>query len=131
MELDHLGVAVRDLSKSLDHWRPLVGPPEGEPEVVASQRVRVAFLPLGSIHLELLEPTDADGPVARFVSKRGEGLHHVAFRVPDVQRALDQVRATGRTVIDTAPRPGARGRRVGFVHPSGFDGVLVEFVEGG
>jgi methylmalonyl-CoA/ethylmalonyl-CoA epimerase len=98
-------------------------------EEVASQRVRVAFLPVGDTRLELLEPTAADSPVARFLEKRGEGLHHLAFEVDTVQGALEGARGRGLRLIDEAPRLGARGCMVAFLHPSSCHGVLVEFIE--
>lgn len=130
MQLDHLGIAVRDLSAATGAWAPLVGGPAVAPELVESQGVRVAFLEVGATHLELLEPVRPESPVGRFLEQRGEGLHHLAFHVDSVADALRAAEARGQRLIDKVPRPGARGRRVGFVHPSGFHGVLVEFVEG-
>lgn len=130
MQLDHVGVAVPDLRAAIERWRPLIGPPDSEPELVTSNRVRVAFVSLGETHLELVEPADASSPVARFLADRGPGLHHLAFRVPSVDAALAEVRRRGDRVVDEHSRAGARGRRVGFAHPSAFGGVLVEFVEG-
>ncbi len=129
MQVDHLGIAVRSLPEAIAHWRPLVEGPISEPEEVASQRVRVVFAPLGATHIELLEPTSPDSPIARFVESRGEGFHHVAFHVESVNAELDRIAASGRRLVDARARPGARGRRVGFAHPSAFGGVLVEFVE--
>jgi methylmalonyl-CoA/ethylmalonyl-CoA epimerase len=130
MEFDHVGIAVAHLDAALARWKPLLGAPHEAPEVVPSNRVRVAFLSAGGTHVELLEPVDADSPVAKFLSGRGEGVHHLAFRVPNVDTALADVAARGERVVDRTARPGARGRRVGFAHPSAFGGVLVEFVEG-
>jgi methylmalonyl-CoA epimerase len=130
MPLDHVGIAVPDLTAAIERWRPLVGAPESPPEVVASNRVRVAFVAVGDTHLELLEPIDPSSPVARFLEQRGPGVHHLAFHVPSVDAALAEVRSRGERVVDEHARPGARGRRVGFAHPSAFGGVLVEFVEG-
>jgi len=129
-ELDHVGIAVPNLAEALERWRPLVGAPGSPPEVVPANRVRVAFLEVGGTHVELLEPTEPASPVARFLSERGPGIHHLAFRVPSVDRALEDVRSHGGKTVDATSRPGARGRRVGFAHPSAFGGVLVEFVEG-
>jgi methylmalonyl-CoA epimerase len=130
MQLDHVGIAVPDLARAIDQWRPLVGAPESPPEEVPSNRVRVAFVAVGATHVELLEPLDPASPVAKFLESRGPGVHHLAFHVPSVATALDEVRARGGRLVDERPRPGARGRRVGFAHPSAFGGVLVEFVEG-
>ncbi len=130
MKLDHVGIAVPNLAAAIEQWRPLVGPPESPPEEVPSNRVRVAFVAVGETHIELLEPADETSPVARFLESRGPGVHHLAFSVPSVDTALAEVRARGLRVVDERARPGARGRRVGFAHPSAFGGVLVEFVEG-
>ena len=129
MELEHIGIAVTDLARATERWRTVAGEPDGPPEVVAGQAVRVAFLPAGPIEVELLEPTSPESPVGRFVSKRGEGLHHLAFRVPSVDDALADLLRRGEKVVDRVGRKGARGRTVGFAHPSAFGGVLVEFVE--
>jgi methylmalonyl-CoA epimerase len=130
MKLDHVGIVVAHLSEAVERWRPILGPPDGPPEEVPSNRVRVVFLAAGEPHVELVEPMDPESPVAKFLSKRGEGIHHLAFHVPSVTSALAEVAARGGQVIDRSPRPGARGHRVGFAHPSAFGGVLVEFVEG-
>lgn len=131
MQIDHLGIAVPDLAEALAQWVPIVGAAASVPETVPSQRVRVAFVDVGGTHLEFLEPTDPDAPVAKFLAERGGGLHHVAFRVEDVTQHLLALESKGYRLIDRAARPGARGRRVGFVHPKSVGGVLVEFVEGG
>jgi methylmalonyl-CoA epimerase len=129
-ELDHVGIAVERLAEATERWRPLLGTPDAAPEEVPSNRVRVAFFSVGGTHVELLEPMDPDSPVAKFLAARGPGVHHVAFHVPSVDRALSEVAASGGRLVDKVARPGARGRRVGFAHPSAFGGVLVEFVEG-
>jgi methylmalonyl-CoA epimerase len=130
MEIDHLGIAVHRLSDALAVYEPTVGTPAAPPEVVESQGVRVAFLEVGGTHLEFLEPLRPDSAVARFLEKRGEGIHHLAFHVPSVAAALAGAEGRGAKLNDKVPRPGARQRLVGFVHPSTFHGVLVEFVEG-
>jgi methylmalonyl-CoA epimerase len=130
MQLDHVGIAVPNLANALEQWRPLVGAPESPPEEVPSNRVRVAFVAVGDTHVELLEPLEPGSPIAKFLDSRGPGVHHLAFHVPSVASALADVKARGGRLVDESPRPGARGRRVGFAHPSAFGGVLVEFVEG-
>jgi methylmalonyl-CoA/ethylmalonyl-CoA epimerase len=130
VQLDHIGIAVPDLAAAIERWRPLVGAPESAAELVPSNRVRVAFVAVGDSHIELLEPADASSPVAKFLAQRGPGVHHLAFHVPSVDAALAAVRSRGERVVDEHARPGARGRRVGFAHPTAFGGVLVEFVEG-
>lgn len=130
MQVDHIGIAVRSLPSTIPKWERLLGTRASPPEEVAAQRVRVSFLDAGSSHVELLEPTDPASAVARFLESRGEGMHHLAFAVPDVTARLTELTNRGERVIDTESRPGARGRRVGFAHPAAFGGVLVEFVEG-
>jgi methylmalonyl-CoA epimerase len=128
MQIDHLGLAVHRIDDALARYAPILGGDGSPVEVVESQGVRVSFLEAGDSHLEFLEPVRPDTAVGRFLEKRGEGIHHVAFRVPDVAAALAQVRALGGRLIDEVPRIGARGRTVGFAHPSSFHGALVEFV---
>jgi methylmalonyl-CoA/ethylmalonyl-CoA epimerase len=128
--IDHLGIAVRRLEEAVPRWEQTMGAAASPPEEVASQRVRVSFLETGEAHLEFLEPTAPDSVIARFLESRGEGLHHVAFLVPSVDAALAELERRGYRLIDRVSRPGARGRRIGFAHPGGFNGVLVEYVEG-
>jgi methylmalonyl-CoA epimerase len=130
LELDHIGIAVANLEKALAAYAPVVGAVGSPPEVVEAQKARVSFVDVAGPHLEFLEPTDPDSPIGKFLARRGEGLHHIAFRVPSVDAALALVRAQGGRLVDERARPGARGRRVGFAHPSAFLGTLVEFVEG-
>jgi methylmalonyl-CoA/ethylmalonyl-CoA epimerase len=130
MRIDHLGIAVARLEDALRTWEPAVAARAEPPELVEGQGVRVAFVDVGGTHLEFLEPARADSPVAKFIEKRGEGIHHIAFHVESVAAALAAVEARGGRLIDRVPRSGARGRRVGFAHPSAFHGVLVEYVEG-
>ncbi len=128
LRLDHVAVAVYDLEAAMSLWG-LLGIACTHVEDVPSEGVRVAFLPAGEVALELLQPLGPEGPVARFLRARGEGLHHVAFRVPDLHAALDSARALGVRVLEPAPRLGSRGRRVAFFHPKDTGGVLVELVE--
>jgi methylmalonyl-CoA epimerase len=129
LELDHVGVAVARLEPALARWKTIVGPQDGPIEVLEGQGVRVAFLRAGGVDVELLEATRPDSPLGRFLAQRGGGLHHLAFQVPSVDIALQQLIDRQEPVVDRTARPGARGRRVGFAHPSAFGGVLVEFVE--
>lgn len=128
VRLDHVAVAVRDLQAALRALQAL-GLRCAHVEDVPAEGVRVAFLPAGEAALELLEPTSEAGPVARFLSSRGEGLHHVAVRVSDLDAALARAAAAGVQVIPPGPRAGARGARVAFLHPKTACGVLVELVE--
>ena len=127
--LDHIGIAVSDLAASLALYRDVLGLEVAAPEVVPSQRVRVHFISTGEASLELLEATGPDSPIAKYVAKRGPGLHHVALRVDDIRAALAHLKARGVRLIDEAPRPGAHGALVAFIHPSAAQGVLVELVQ--
>jgi methylmalonyl-CoA epimerase len=131
MKVDHVGIAVRNLAESLPRWERALGGSGSPPEEVPSQRTRVSFLDVGTTHVEFLEPTDPSSAIGRFLEKHGPGMHHMAFLVPSVDQKLAELAQQGARLIDTVSRPGARGRRVGFVHPNAFDDVLVEFVEGG
>src|ERR1700694_2233846 len=124
--LDHIGIAVQDLDAALTFYRDALGLEIGPPEDVASQRVRAHFVPVGESKLELLEATAPDSPIAKYLEKRGPGLHHVTLRVEDIHAALSQLKARGARLIDEEPRPGAEGALVAFIHPSAAQGVLVE-----
>ena len=116
--LDHVGIAVKDLPAALAFYRDALGLEIEAPEEVASQRVRAHFVPVGESKLELLEATAAESPIARYVEKRGPGLHHITLRVDDIPPPLAQLKARGARLIDEQPRPGAEGALVAFVHPS-------------
>jgi len=124
--LDHVGIAVKDLSAALAFYRDALGLDVEAPEEVTSQRVRAHFLPVGESKLELLESTGADSAIARYVEKRGPGLHHITLRVDDIAAAVAQVKSRGVRMIDEQPRRGAEGATIAFVHPSATHGVLVE-----
>ena len=124
--LDHVGIAVKDLAAALAFYRDALGLHVEAPEDVASQRVRAHFIPTGQASLELLEATAADSAIAKYVEKRGPGLHHITLRVDDIRAALDQLKARGVRLVDEQPRPGAEGALVAFIHPSAAHGVLVE-----
>jgi methylmalonyl-CoA epimerase len=124
--LDHVGIAVADLREALSFYREALGLELEAPEDVPSQRVRAHFVAAGDATLELLEATADDSPVARFVTRRGPGLHHVCLRVDDIVAALAELKGKGIRLIDETPRPGARGSLVAFVHPSSTHGVLLE-----
>lgn len=123
--LDHVAVAVASIEEARALFELVTGEVCSPVESIDSQGVKVAFV--GSV--ELLEPTDPQGTVARFLERRGSGLHHVAFRVPDLEAALSELAATGIRVIDEVPRIGARGHRVAFLHPGSTQGVLIELVQ--
>jgi methylmalonyl-CoA/ethylmalonyl-CoA epimerase len=124
--IDHIGIAVGDLNASLAFFRDALGLELETPEDVPSQRVRAHFLQAGEAAIELVEPTSDDSPIAKFVAKRGPGIHHVALRVDDIVAALAELKAKGVRLIDEVPRPGAHHSLVAFIHPSSTHGVLVE-----
>jgi len=124
--LDHVGIAVKDLAEALRFYRDALGLHVDVPEEVASARVRAHFIPTGQASLELLEATASDSAIAKYVEKRGPGLHHITLRVDDIRAALAQLKARGTRLVDEQPRPGAEGALVAFIHPSSAHGVLVE-----
>jgi methylmalonyl-CoA epimerase len=124
--LDHIGVAVKDLAAALAFYRDALGLEIEAPEEVPSQRVRAHFIPVGESKLELLEATSPDSPIAKYVDKRGPGIHHITLRVDDIDAALAQLKARGAKLIDEQPRAGAEGARIAFIHPAAAHGVLVE-----
>lgn len=127
--LDHIGIAVADIEAALTFYRDALGLDVRPPEDVPSQKVRVHFAPVGDASLELLEATSDESPVARFIDRRGPGIHHITLRVADIRLALTELRARGVRLIDEAPRAGAEGALVAFVHPSSTGGVLVELTQ--
>lgn len=129
MKIEHIGIATRALDEALLFWRDALGLEVSETEEVAEQKVRVAMLPVGESRVELLEPTSADSPVAKFIEKRGAGIHHIAVRVENIRESLARLKEQGARLIDETPRIGAGGCLVAFVHPSSANGVLLELVE--
>jgi methylmalonyl-CoA/ethylmalonyl-CoA epimerase len=130
LKIDHLGVAVRSIDETLAVYRALgIEEAEHSRETVAGQRVRVAFLPVGESRIELLEPSSEDSAIAKFVAKRGPGIHHVCFAVDDLDAALAELDRDGVRLIHKTPVPGAGGKRVAFLHPESGDGVLIELAE--
>jgi methylmalonyl-CoA/ethylmalonyl-CoA epimerase len=126
--IDHIGVAVVSIDDALDVYEAL-GLEEEHREEVPSQKVRTAFLPVGDSRIELLEPTAEDSPVAKFLLRRGPGVHHVCFAVDDLEGALRDLAGRGFRLLHTAPVPGADGRRVAFLHPDAGHGLLIELSE--
>jgi methylmalonyl-CoA epimerase len=127
--LDHVGIAVEDLDTALQFFRDALGLDVGGVEDVPTERVRAQFLPVGPSSLELLVATSPDSPIAKFLAKRGPGLHHITLRVDDVRATLARLRARGVRLVDDEPRPGAEGVSVAFIHPASAGGVLVELKE--
>jgi methylmalonyl-CoA epimerase len=124
--LDHIGIAVKDLDAALAFYRDALGLEVEAPEEVVSQRVRAHFVPVGGARLELLEATAPESPIAKYVDKRGPGLHHITLRVDDIGAAVERLKARGVRMIDDTPRPGAESSIVAFVHPAAAHGVLIE-----
>jgi methylmalonyl-CoA/ethylmalonyl-CoA epimerase len=129
MKIEHIGIATRELDDALSFWRDALGLEVVHTEIVEEQGVRVAMLPIGEPRIELLEPTSDDSPVAKFIEKRGAGIHHIAVRVDDLRAMLRRLKESGVRLIDETPRVGAGGCLVAFVHPSSANGVLLELVE--
>ncbi|CAN5517836.1 methylmalonyl-CoA epimerase [soil metagenome] len=128
-EIDHVAIAVRDLESAIDYYRHAFGAEVAHREVVDRDGVEEAMLKVAESYIQLLTPTRDDSPVARSIEKRGEGLHHIGYRVRDCAEALASMVAAGATPIDTVPRPGSRGTTVAFVHPKGSFGTLIELVQ--
>jgi len=129
MKIDHIGIATNDIEQMASIYRDALGLKVVETEEVASQKVRVAMLPVGESRIELLEATAADSPISKFLAKRGPGIHHLAFNVDDIRAALAELKSKGARLIDEEPRTGAGGCLVAFIHPSSTGGVLIELVE--
>jgi methylmalonyl-CoA/ethylmalonyl-CoA epimerase len=128
-EIDHVAIAVADLEAAIDFYQRAFGATVTHREVVESDGVEEALLQVADSYVQLLTPTRTDSPVAKALEKRGEGLHHVAYRVADCAAALDAVKAAGAIAIDEAPRPGSRGTTVAFIHPKSAYGTLIELVQ--
>ncbi len=130
-KIDHLGIAVRDLDAAIARYTALCGQAPDHLEEVASQKVKVAMFDVGESRVELLMATAPDSPIAKFIDKRGEGMHHICFKVADLEAALARMAAAGMEIIPDAGGAGAGGSRVAFLHPKSLMGVMVELVEQG
>lgn len=128
-KIDHLGIAVEDLQAAVRLFQDVLGLEFAGEETVAEQRVKTAFFPVGESSLELLEPTDPDSPIAKFLAKRGPGIHHIALGVEDVAQAIEELKAKGVRLIDETPRLGAHGAKIAFVHPKSTPGLLIELCQ--
>lgn len=129
LKLDHIGIAVKNLDETLSFYTDVLGLQCGGTEVVEEQSVKVAFLPIGDTEVELLESTTEDGPIARFIEKNGEGVQHLAFKVENIEEAIQYMLDKGMKMIDEKPRYGAGGAKIAFVHPKSSYRVLVELSE--
>lgn len=129
MRIDHVAIAVSSMDEALETFRTLWGLTPERTEEVASDKITEAMLPIGESFLQLLEPTDESSTVAKFIERRGEGLHHIAVRVEDLDATLEGLKAQGARLIDSEPRIGGGGHRVAFVHPKTTHGILIELVE--
>ncbi len=127
--IDHLGIAVHSLDEGSRFYRDVLGLEYGGTEEIPDQKVRVAFFQIGEVRVELLEPTAADSPIAKFLEKRGPGLHHIAYQVEDLPATLVALKAAGVRLIDETPRHGAHGMKIAFAHPQSTTGVLTEFCQ--
>ncbi|MDP3385939.1 MAG: methylmalonyl-CoA epimerase [Eubacteriales bacterium] len=128
-KIDHIGVAVKNLEESLKFYRETLGLDLQGVEIVEEQKVKVAFLPIGDTEIELLESTDPDGPIAKYIDKKGEGVQHIAYRVDDIEMAIADMLSKGVKMIDEKPRYGAGGAKIAFCHPKSTNGVLVELCQ--
>ena len=128
-EIDHVAIAVRDLDAAIAWYESALGARVAHRERVESDQVEEALLSVAESYIQLLTPTAEDSPVAKFLDQKGEGVHHVGYRVPDCAAAMERMRAAGARLIDSAPRPGSRGTTVAFVHPRSAFGTLIELVQ--
>jgi methylmalonyl-CoA/ethylmalonyl-CoA epimerase len=128
-EIDHVGIAVLDLEAAVEHYRKAFGVEPAHRETVQDQGVEEVLFKVGTSYIQLLAATGPETPVGKFLAKRGEGVHHVGYRVESVEDVLAHLKELGIPLVDDAPRPGSRGTTVAFAHPKGFGGVLVELVQ--
>jgi methylmalonyl-CoA/ethylmalonyl-CoA epimerase len=130
-KINHIGIAVKSIETAASLYRDVLGMTYEGSEEVTDQKVRVAFFAVGESRIELLEPTSADSPVAKFLEKNGEGIHHIAYEVEDIAAALDRLRQENVRLVDEIPRCGAHGPRIAFLHPKATGGVLTELCQAG
>jgi len=128
-KIDHIGIAVKSIKETSELLSNILGLKVASEEIVEEQKVKVAFLPLGDSELELLESTSSEGPIARFIEKKGEGIQHIAFRVDNIEEVLEKLKKEGVRLIDEKPRYGAGGAKIAFLHPKSTNGILVELCE--
>ncbi len=129
LKIDHLGIAVNNIEDGKKFWTDALGLEFEGSETVEEQKVTTAFFPVGESEVELLESTAPDGPIAKFLEKKGQGIHHIAFRVENIEAALSELKEKGIRLIDEKPRMGAGGAKIAFLHPKATNGILVELCE--
>lgn len=127
--INHIGIAVKSIEEQIPFYRDVLGIPLEAVEVVPDQKVKVAFFKVGEVRVELLEPADPSSPIARFIEKRGQGIHHLAFGVSDLPGRIAELKRAGIAMIDDTPRQGAHGMSIAFLHPKSTFGVLTELCE--
>lgn len=128
-KVDHIGIAVSNLDEAIKLYEEVLGVKLHGTEIVEKQKVKVAFLPVGDTEVELLEATSPDSPIAKYIEAKGQGIQHLAFRVDDIEKALEEMKERGMRLIDEKPRYGAGGARIAFLHPKSTNGVLIELCE--
>jgi methylmalonyl-CoA epimerase len=128
-KIDHIGIAVKSIEESLGLYTDIFGLTLQGIEVVEEQKVKTAFLPIKDTEFELLESTDAEGPIAKFIEKKGQGIQHIALEVDDIEKALEEMKEKGIRLIDETPRYGAGGAKIAFLHPKSTQGVLIELCQ--
>ena len=128
-KIDHIGIAVKNLNEALNFYENVLGLKSTGEETVLEQKVKVAFLPVDDTEIELLESTEEDGPIAKYIAKNGEGVQHIAYKVDDIEKAIAEMKEKGIRMIDEKPRYGAGGAKIAFCHPKSTFGVLIELCE--
>jgi methylmalonyl-CoA/ethylmalonyl-CoA epimerase len=129
LKVDHIGVAINDIEKAKELYCGILGLTHAGDEIVQEQKVKTAFFPVGDTEIELLQSTSPDGPIAKYIELRGEGIQHIALRVENIEEALVELKARGVRLIDERPRRGAGGAKIAFLHPKSTFGILVELCE--
>jgi len=129
IKIDHLGIAVKSINEGKKFWGDLLGLWLESSEAMAEEKLITTFFPIGESEIELLETTDPEGPIGRYLKKRGEGIHHIALRVENIEEALKELKEKGIRLVDEKPRKGAGGAKIAFLHPKSTNGVLVELCE--
>ncbi len=129
MKIDHIGIAVKNLNDSVNTFKKILPGIEPEFEEISDQKVKVAIFHIGDSRVELLEATSTDSPINKFIEKKGEGIHHIALGVDNIEKALDEYKKNGIILIDEKPREGAGGKKIAFLHPKSVNGILTEIIE--